>query len=92
MADREIGPAACLVVVRASDGNVDTRDVTSFYKLWEAFTTIKALCVRYNKIGYVYGLGKLAALHGLPSLRARKRRLTGTLGANKRLFMEVVPS
>ncbi len=60
-ADRDKGPAACLVVVRASDGNVDTRDVTSFYKLWEAFTGIQALCVRYNKMGHAYGLGKLAA-------------------------------
>lgn len=70
MADSDTGPAACLVVVRSSDGKLDTRDVTSFYKLWEAFTGIQALCVRYNKVGKAYGLGKLTARDELSSLRA----------------------
>lgn len=91
VANPDTGPAACLVIVRASDGNPDTRDVTSFYKLWEAFTAIHALCVRFYKIGHAYGLGKLAALHELSSSRARKRRLTGALGANQRLSMDVAP-
>jgi len=63
MADRGIGPASCLVVVRASDGNLNTRDVTSFYKLWEVFIGIQAICVRSNQMGYAYGLGKLADPH-----------------------------
>jgi len=45
------------MAVSASSRATDVVDTSTFYDIWQAFVTLKAMCVRYDKMGKVSGLG-----------------------------------
>ncbi len=45
------------MAVSASSGEADVHDSGTFYDLWQALVTVRAMCVRQNKIGQISGLG-----------------------------------
>ena len=57
--DEYTGTKNCQVVISATDGNPETRDVVSYYSLWETFMGIRAVCVRSNRAGVAMSLGRL---------------------------------
>lgn len=50
-------PAECAVVIRATDDSPATKDVTSYYNIWQAFMAVRAVCVRNNRVGTFDALG-----------------------------------
>ena len=53
------GSKGCQVVIVGATS--ETRDVTSHYKLWEAFMAVRGICVRNNRDGYATLLGRSSA-------------------------------
>lgn len=45
------------MAVSASSGKQDVTDTSTFYAMWEAFVSLKGMCVRYEKQGSISGLG-----------------------------------
>ena len=43
--------------VTAPDGVTDVTETSTFYDLWQAFVTIRGMCVRYGSLGKIYGVG-----------------------------------
>lgn len=64
-------PSDCAVIVRATDRSLGIRDTTSYYKIWEAFMAVRAVCVRNNRMGTFTALGanEQLTVQVTPSLR-----------------------
>lgn len=45
------------MVVSGSSRTRDVVDTSSYYDIWQAFVTLKAMCVRYDTIGEMVGIG-----------------------------------
>ena len=45
------------MVILASSNGTDVTDITTFYDLWQAFATLRGMCVRYDKVGKMSGIG-----------------------------------
>lgn len=50
------------MVVMASSGAADVHDSSDFYDLWQAFVTVKAICVRNGRDGRISGMGRAGRL------------------------------
>ncbi len=48
-----IGPNGCIMAVIASSGETDVHDSSTSYDLWQAFVTVKAMCVRRGQVGKI---------------------------------------
>ena len=45
------------MAVSASSGAADVVETITYYDFWQAFVTLKAMCVRYDRKGKISGLG-----------------------------------
>lgn len=45
------------MALSASSRITDVVDTTTYYDIWEAFVTLWAMCVRYDKTGRMSGVG-----------------------------------
>ena len=46
------------MAVMGTGDEADVTDTSDYYDLWEAFVTVRGMCVRYGKTGVMSGLGR----------------------------------
>lgn len=57
-----LGPNGCMMTITASSGTPGVYDSSNLYDIWQAFVTVKGMCVRQGKTGRVRGLGSQGRL------------------------------